>query len=53
MNVAINGTHSILEDLETVRENLLALLDDIWYSIDHNDTQALEEGVELKRNHVV
>ena len=26
----------ILEDLEAVRENLLALSDDIWPSIDHN-----------------
>ncbi|RMD59499.1 hypothetical protein D6833_11360 [Candidatus Parcubacteria bacterium] len=39
----------ILEDLEAVRENLLALSDDIWLSIDHNDPQALEEGVEFKR----
>jgi len=42
-------TRSILEDLEAVRENLLALSDDIWLSIDHNDEQALEEGVEFKR----
>jgi hypothetical protein len=42
-------TRQILEDLEAVRENLLALSDDIWLSIDHNDTQALEEGVQFKR----
>jgi hypothetical protein len=39
----------ILEDLEAVRENLLGLSDDIWLSIDHNDPQGLEEGVEFKR----
>lgn len=42
-------TRQILEDLEAVRENLLALSDDIWRSIDHNDSVALEEGVEFKR----
>lgn len=42
-------TLQILQDLEAVRENLLALSDDIWMSIDHNDDQALEEGVEFKR----
>jgi hypothetical protein len=42
-------TRLILEDLEAVRENLLGLSDDIWLSIDHNDSQALEEGVEFKR----
>ncbi len=44
-------TRQILEDLEAVRENLLALSDDIWLSIDHNDPQALEEGVEFKRTY--
>ncbi len=42
-------TRRILEDLEGVRENLLALSDDIWRSIDHNDPVALDEGVEFKR----
>lgn len=42
-------TRDILQDLEAVRENLLALSDDIWLSIDHNDDQALEEGVQFKR----
>jgi hypothetical protein len=42
-------TRRILEDLEAVRENLLALSDDIWLSIDHNDPKGLEEGVEFKR----
>src|SRR5271167_86320 len=44
-------TRRILGDLEAVRENLLALSDDIWLSIDHNDAQALEEGVEFKRSY--
>jgi hypothetical protein len=48
MNVRIR---SILEDLEAVRENLLALSDDIWLSIDHNDPQGLEEGVQFKRTY--
>lgn len=42
---------SILEDLEAVRENLRALSDDIWLSIDHNDPEALEAGVEFKRKY--
>jgi hypothetical protein len=48
---AMARTRLILEDLEAVRENLLALSDDIWLSIDHNDPQALEEGVEFKRSY--
>ena len=44
-----NRTRHILQDLEAVRENLLALSDDIWLSIDHNDSEALEEGVQFKR----
>ena len=46
---AIARTRHILDDLEAVRENLLAMSDDIWLSIDHNDPQSLEEGVEFKR----
>lgn len=46
---AITRTRQILEDLEAVRENLLALSDDIWLSIDHNDPDALDAGVEFKR----
>jgi hypothetical protein len=42
-------TRQILDDLEAVRENLLALSDDIWLAIDHNDPQSLEEGVQFKR----
>lgn len=44
-------TREILEDLEAVRENLLALSDEIWISIDHNDPDALEEGVQFKRSY--
>lgn len=44
-------TRLLLEDLEAVRENLLALSDDIWQSIDHNDPDSLEEGVAFKRNY--
>jgi len=46
---ATTRTREILEDLEAVRENLLALSDHIWQSIDHNDAEALEAGVEFKR----
>lgn len=40
---------NILEDLESVRENLLALSDDIWLSIEHNDPNALENGYQFKK----
>lgn len=43
----------ILEDLEAVRENLLALSDDIWLSNDHNDPESLEAGVAFKRTYNV
>jgi len=39
---------AILTDLERVRENLLALSDDIWLSIDHNDSKAVKRGAEFK-----
>lgn len=39
----------ILCDLERVRTELLALSDDIWLSIDHNDAKALESGIHFKR----
>jgi len=45
----IDRTRQILNDLEAVRENLLALSDDIWLNIDHNDNDALEEGVQFKK----
>jgi len=43
---------SILQRQQT-REDLLALSDDIWLSIDHNDTQAMEEGVAFKKEYNV
>lgn len=39
----------ILTNLEHVRESLFALSDDIWLNIDHNDPDALNEGVTFKR----
>tara|TARA_B110001469_G_scaffold125613_1_gene141401 strand:- start:7812 stop:8477 length:666 start_codon:yes stop_codon:yes gene_type:complete len=37
------------EALERINEDLLALSDDIWLSIDHNDAQGLEKGVAFKQ----
>ena len=34
-----NTISSILKDLVSVHENLLTLSDDIWNSIDHNDSK--------------
>lgn len=42
---------NILENLEQINEDLLALSDDIWLSIDHNDTVAMEEGVKFKSSY--
>lgn len=39
----------ILNNLDTTREQLLALSDDIWLDIDHNDNNALKKGVEFKK----
>ena len=39
---------SILTNLESVKEDLLTLSDDIWLSIDHNDSQAVKRGAEFK-----
>lgn len=40
---------NILDDLENIRENLLAFSDDVWLDIDHNDTQSLEQGIAFKK----
>ncbi|MFO5492821.1 MAG: hypothetical protein ACLBM1_12080 [Cuspidothrix sp.] len=40
----------ILTDLHRVQENLLALSDDIWLNIDHNDSAALQKGFDFKLN---
>jgi hypothetical protein len=37
-----------LTNLETVGEDLLALSDDIWLNIDHNDSDAVAKGAEFK-----
>ena len=46
-----NKIREILSDLERTRENLLSLSDDIWLSIDHNNPDALEEGVAFKKEY--
>lgn len=45
-------TRRILEELETVRENLLALSDDIWEGIDCQDLTAFDDGVRFMRSYV-
>ncbi|MBD5399460.1 MAG: hypothetical protein HDR56_00705 [Treponema sp.] len=40
---------SILKDLTSVHENLLLLSNDIWISIDHNDSEKLEECYQFKK----
>lgn len=39
----------ILQDLTNVHENLISLSNDIWSSIDHNNTENLERGYQLKK----
>lgn len=41
----------ILTHLETVRQDLLELSDDIWLNIDHNVPEALDAGCEFKRDY--
>ena len=48
----VDRTRAILEDLEAVRENLLALSDDIWAGIDRQDLSAFDEGVRFMRSYV-
>ena len=38
----------ILSNLKNVQEDLLALSDDLWLDIDHNDNKSLENGVLFK-----
>lgn len=40
---------TILNNLDTTREQLLALSDDVWLSIDHNDNDALIQGTQFKK----
>jgi hypothetical protein len=41
-------TRSILANLATVTEDLIALSDDIWLDIDHNDSDAVRRGADFK-----
>lgn len=41
--------NQLREALEQINEDLLTLSDDIWLNIDHNDAEALEEGVAFKK----
>jgi len=45
-------TRQILEDLEAVRENLLALSDDVWATIDRQDLAAFDDGVRFMRTYL-
>jgi hypothetical protein len=45
-------TRDILEDLEAVRENLLALSDDIWAGVDLLDLTAFDDGVRFMRSFI-
>lgn len=49
MTASEKTIESILKDLTNVHENLLSLSDDIWNSIDHNNTEKLQEGFEFKK----
>ncbi len=49
---APDRTRVILEDLEAVRENLLALSDDIWGGIDRQDLEAFDDGVRFMRSYL-
>jgi hypothetical protein len=51
MNSIEERIQNILEQLEQTNEDLLALSDDIWLSIDHNDNQALKEGIAFKEEY--
>ncbi len=51
-NVPSARTREILQDLEAVRENLLALSDQIWHGIDRQDLAAFDEGVRFMRSFV-
>jgi hypothetical protein len=49
---APDRTRAILEDLEAVRENLLALSGDIWDGIDRQDLAAFDDGVRFMRSYI-
>jgi len=39
---------NILRDLDNIRENLMTFSDDVWLSINHNDTTAMKTGMAFK-----
>jgi hypothetical protein len=43
-----NKVKNILSNLKSVQEDLLALSDDLWLDIDHNDSEAMNKGVAFK-----
>ena len=43
-----NKIRNILSNLKSVQEDLLALSDDLWLEIDHNDNNSMEHGVKFK-----
>ena len=49
MKNADDTVKMILKDLTGIHENLLSLSEYIWSSIDHNDTERLEEGFQFKK----
>ncbi|MCB1144746.1 MAG: hypothetical protein KDK54_21025 [Leptospiraceae bacterium] len=49
MRVKNDTIVNILSDLDTVKENLLSLSEDIWRSIDHNNPEAI--CIKIKNHH--
>ena len=39
---------SVIRSLQDVTEDLLTVSDDIWLSIDHNDSEAVSNGAKFK-----
>jgi hypothetical protein len=48
VDVVVQKTSAFYSNLDQTNEDLLALADDIWLSIDHNDNEALKKGVGFK-----
>lgn len=46
-----NQIRNILERLAQIREDLLSLSNHIWSRIDHNDSEALEQGFAFKKEY--
>ncbi|MBD2492670.1 hypothetical protein [Aulosira sp. FACHB-615] len=43
-----NRIQQILTDIECIQESLLGFSDDVWLNIEHNNSQALQRGVDFK-----